>query len=782
VIFGGAIASGGLAPDTLNLLDLSGGEDSCKWIALPSSGNSPGKRYGHTMCYLKPYLVVFGGNVGNKITNDLWLINIDDGILEWKKLEPTGDNPGNRMYHSSSVCRFGGAAGMMIIFGGRSDQGYALNDTWGLRKHRNGTWDWVKAPYASNYTPLKRFQHSISFFYNFMIILGGRTDEDHKSIPIEIYDTETSEWTELANFNKFRHSSWIVDNLLFTHGGFDYLTPMVSKNDLVMIDIIKLLNTSNALSKRLEKVLDSVKKVNLNNSPNSSSGNSYSGSQTSSKNNTPTISPNSSILNATGNLGINNVGAQNSMSNSEIQLNLSSRTMNKDNFNNTLTGGGNYNNYNYSNNLNLNNYTAGPGYYNLKSKNQKEFLNKNGSKSDRPLIIKEGEISILSSGRNEDKLVIKRVTFDEKGKYRLTQESGEEPLHEKFLKELLNPMEWLKKNDQDMERFKFRTEQIVDLTRQCIDVVASQPMVLRINTPVKVFGDIHGQYLDLMTFFARWGEPKEGPNGDIHIIDYLFLGDYVDRGNMSLETMCLLMALKVKYPDRIHLLRGNHEDKLINSGFGFYEECQIRLNEDPMQDDSAFTVINDFFEYLPLAAVIEDQILCLHGGIGANVKRISDIECIERPLEVVHEASNKTQQIVMDILWSDPTDTDEELGIQPNVQRDSNNYGNIVKFGPDVVKNFLQNNNLSYIIRAHECVLDGFERFAGGALITLFSATDYCRRHNNAGALIVIKNNFEMVPHLIYPPDGGNKHWIDDEDSYKKRPPTPPRVRYNKNY
>ena len=159
---------------------------------------------------------------------------------------------------------------------------------------------------------------------------------------------------------------------------------------------------------------------------------------------------------------------------------------------------------------------------------------------------------------------------------------------------------------------------------------------------------------------------------------------------------------------------------------------------------------------------------------------ISDIESIERPLEVVHEASNRQQQIVMDILWSDPTDNDDELGIQPNHQRDSNNYGNIVKYGPDVVKKFLQNNNLSLIIRAHECVLDGFERFAGGSLITLFSATDYCRRHNNAGAMLVIKNNKEMVPHLIYPPDGGNLNWIESEDDLKKRPPTPPRVRHNK--
>lgn len=147
-----------MAPDHLHLLDMSEGEDICKWITIPASGPSPGKRYGHTLSYSKPYLITFGGNIGNRITNDIWIINIDDGILEWKKLETENEVPVPRMYHSSCVCRYGGAAGMIIVYGGRSDTGNALNDTWGLRKHRNNKWDWVKAPYAVNYSPIKRFQ------------------------------------------------------------------------------------------------------------------------------------------------------------------------------------------------------------------------------------------------------------------------------------------------------------------------------------------------------------------------------------------------------------------------------------------------------------------------------------------------------------------------------------------------------------------------------------------------------------------------------------------------
>ncbi len=101
--------------------------------------------------------------------------------------------------------------------------------------------------------------------------------------------------------------------------------------------------------------------------------------------------------------------------------------------------------------------------------------------------------------------------------------------------------------------------------------------------------------------------------------------------------------------------------------------------------------------------------------------------------------STPEQQLVVDILWSDPTDSDQELGILPNIIRDPAGTGNIVKFGPDRVQQFLNNNNLSMIIRAHECVMDGFERFAGGQLITLFSATDYCGRHKNAGAVLFLR-------------------------------------------
>jgi diadenosine tetraphosphatase ApaH/serine/threonine PP2A family protein phosphatase len=407
------------------------------------------------------------------------------------------------------------------------------------------------------------------------------------------------------------------------------------------------------------------------------------------------------------------------------------------------------------------------------------FYNKE-SFSDDSSILKEKATKSL----NLSNFSVKKISLQDNKFTTINDDEDFSELYENFINTLLKPHEWKTPRKGDdvtgFSKFRFRREHIIALTRACQEIIASQPIVLRISTPVKVFGDIHGQYDDLMRFFELWGEPSENAGvGDIQSIDYLFLGDYVDRGINSLETICLLMALKIKYPDRIHLLRGNHEDMLINVNFGFKEECDLRLFEDTEDEDlNVYRIINEFFDYLPLAAIIEDQILCLHGGIGGCLTSISEIQDIDRPLTVIHEATNKTEQIIMDILWSDPTDNDDELGIQSNPLRDTKAYGNIVKYGPDVVERFLKANNLSMIIRAHECVPDGFERFDGGHLITLFSATDYCRRHKNAGAMLLVKNNFEIVPHLIYPLNSMNVKWIDNEESLKKRPPTP--IRRNK--
>ena len=144
------------------------------------------------MGYLKPFLVIYGGNTGNEPVGDVWVNDIF-GVCEWKKVDTGNDNPPPRVYHSASICRTGTANGMMVIFGGRGADGHPLNDTWGLRKHRNNSLDWMKAPYRNaNNKPAERYQHRTLFIGTLLLIIGGRSNNVGEAMPLDIYDTDTS--------------------------------------------------------------------------------------------------------------------------------------------------------------------------------------------------------------------------------------------------------------------------------------------------------------------------------------------------------------------------------------------------------------------------------------------------------------------------------------------------------------------------------------------------------------------------------------------------------------
>jgi len=139
-----------------------------------------------------------------------------------------------------------------------------------------------------------------------------------------------------------------------------------------------------------------------------------------------------------------------------------------------------------------------------------------------------------------------------------------------------------------------------------------------LRVPLKIFGSLHGRFNELLRFFENFGAPTDDSelSGDIEKFDYLFLGNYVNRGFNSLEVICLLFALKLKFPDHIHLLRGNHEDMRMTKIYGFAEECALRLGEDIRSPLSVYAKINKVFAYLPLAALVEEKILCVHSGLG----------------------------------------------------------------------------------------------------------------------------------------------------------------------
>jgi len=342
-------------------------------------------------------------------------------------------------------------------------------------------------------------------------------------------------------------------------------------------------------------------------------------------------------------------------------------------------------------------------------------------------------------------------------------------VHQHVIDRLCVPHGWEPSADRSFVLDAVGVGELCDAAEACLREEGS---VLHLQAPMKIFGDLHGQFGDLMRLFSEYGCPSTA--GDIAYIDYLFLGDYVDRGTHSLETISLLLALKVKFPHNIHLLRGNHEASDVNALFGFREECITRMGEE--QGLWAWQRFNRLFDWLPLAAVIGGRVACFHGGIGRSIERIEQLEALQRPLTM--EAGGV---VLMDLLWSDPTENDTIEGLRPNARGPG-----LVTFGPDRVRSFCDTNNIQLIVRAHECVMDGFERFAQGQLITVFSATNYCGSAGNAGAILVLGRDHVLYPKCICPyglpgeddDDPAAEHpaasaWLHLHD----RPPTPPRGR-----
>ncbi|KAG9154202.1 hypothetical protein Leryth_000668 [Lithospermum erythrorhizon] len=211
------------------------------------------------------------------------------------------------------------------------------------------------------------------------------------------------------------------------------------------------------------------------------------------------------------------------------------------------------------------------------------------------------------------------------------------------------------------------------------EIFLQQPNLLELEAPIKICGDIHGQYSDLLRLFEYGGFPPEA--------NYLFLGDYVDRGKQSLETICLLLAYKIKYPENFFLLRGNHECASINRIYGFYDECKRRFNV------RLWKTFTDCFNCLPVAALIDDKILCMHGGLSPDLIDLDQIRNMPRPADIPDSG------LLCDLLWSDPSRETKGWGM--------NDRGVSYTFGPDKVAEFLMQHDMDLVCRAHQVVEDG---------------------------------------------------------------------------
>ncbi|QID81505.1 Serine/threonine-protein phosphatase [Saccharomyces pastorianus] len=270
-----------------------------------------------------------------------------------------------------------------------------------------------------------------------------------------------------------------------------------------------------------------------------------------------------------------------------------------------------------------------------------------------------------------------------------------------------------------------KNNEILQICIKAREIFLSQPSLLELSPPVKIVGDVHGQYGDLLRLFTKCGFPPSS--------NYLFLGDYVDRGKQSLETILLLFCYKIKYPENFFLLRGNHECANVTRVYGFYDECKRRCNI------KIWKTFIDTFNTLPLAAIVAGKIFCVHGGLSPVLNSMDEIRHVVRPTDVPDFG------LINDLLWSDPTDS-------PNEWED-NERGVSYCYNKVAINKFLNKFGFDLVCRAHMVVEDGYEFFNDRSLVTVFSAPNYCGEFDNWGAVMSVSEGLLCSFELLDPLD-----------------------------
>ncbi|KAF7804799.1 serine/threonine-protein phosphatase BSL1 [Senna tora] len=763
VVFQGGIGPAGHSTDDLYVLDLT--NDKFKWHRVVVQGQGPGPRYGHVMDLVaQRYLVTVSGNDGKRVLSDAWVLDTAQKPYVWQRLNPEGDRPSARMYATASAR----SDGMFLLCGGRDSSGAPLGDAYGLLMHRNGQWEWTLAPGVS---PSPRYQHAAVFVGARLhvtggVVKGGRAVEGEAAIAV--LDTAAGVWLDrnglvtsrtskghdydpaLELMRRCRHAAAAVGVRIYIYGGL--------RGDILLDDFLVAENSPH------HSEIDSPVLTSERASP-----------ITSPKRNQSNLNYNVTTPSLDGGLDMVSSGGMSMDKNSMEKLREASAAEAE---------------------------AASAVWQAVQavSTSQAEETSVSEDNSKAAEIASdgsdtEGDVRLhpravvvakeavgnlggmvrqlsLDQFENESRRMVPTNNDLPYPMKKFTRQKSPQGLHKKcqIISTLLRPRNWKAPANR---RFFLDSYEVGELCYAAEQIFMHEPTVLQLKAPVKVFGDLHGQFGDLMRLFDEYGFPSTA--GDITYIDYLFLGDYVDRGQHSLETITLLLALKIEYPENVHLIRGNHEAADINALFGFRIECIERMGEN--DGIWAWTRFNQLFNYLPLAALIEKKIICMHGGIGRSIHSVEQIEKLERPITM-----DAGSIILMDLLWSDPTENDSVEGLRPNARGPG-----LVTFGPDRVTEFCKKNKLQLIIRAHECVMDGFERFAQGQLITLFSATNYCGTANNAGAILVVGRGLVVVPKLIHPlppplqsPETSPERVMDEtwmQELNIQRPPTPTRGR-----
>lgn len=290
---------------------------------------------------------------------------------------------------------------------------------------------------------------------------------------------------------------------------------------------------------------------------------------------------------------------------------------------------------------------------------------------------------------------------------------------------------------------RLHEEHAIRILHDATELLASEPNLLQVPAPVTICGDVHGQFYDLMKLFEVGGSPAT--------TSYLFLGDYVDRGSFSIECLLYLYSLKLNYPDTFWMLRGNHECKHLTEYFTFKSECLHKYSMELYQESLRS------FNALPLAAVMNKQFFCVHGGLSPELKTLDDLVRLDRFREP------PTSGLMCDLLWADPIEDYDEDNMDQTFVRNSVR-GCSYAFTYKASCQFLERTGLLSIIRAHEAQDAGYRMYKRTktmgfpSLLTMFSAPNYLDTYNNKAAVLKYENNvmnirqFNASPHPYWLP------------------------------
>ncbi|KAJ3061331.1 putative serine/threonine protein phosphatase, partial [Podochytrium sp. JEL0797] len=278
-----------------------------------------------------------------------------------------------------------------------------------------------------------------------------------------------------------------------------------------------------------------------------------------------------------------------------------------------------------------------------------------------------------------------------------------------------------------------------EMCERAKEILLGESNVRTVAAPCVVVGDVHGQFYDVLEIFRIAGRCPD--------TNYVFLGDYVDRGFFSVETIMLLILLKIRWPQRITLIRGNHESRAVTQTYGFYTECVKKYGS-----ANVWVYITDLFDYLVLAAVIEESIFCVHGGLSPSVHTIDQIKIIDRFKELPHEGA------MADLVWSDPAPsthlpnqrfTAGSEDMKGDFQISPRGAGYL--FGKQVTRQFLDMNGLGHICRAHQLCMEGYQILFDDTVSTVWSAPNYCYRAGNLASVLQIGPELERFFNVFGP-------------------------------